>query len=105
MTSENPQRHIKSGFFDRYFSLGTPQGNLAGYKSDPYSYSGAPYLTSGVILPRRDDILLEEGGGGPRAIEKYMRLFNDSQILAAWEKLIGEIIQRRRDCRIRATSY
>lgn len=94
MTSENPQRHIKSGFFDRYFSLGTPQGNLAGYKSDPYSYSGAPYLTSGVILPRRDDILLEEGGGGPRAIEKYMRLFNDSQILAAWEKLIGEIIQR-----------
>ena len=94
MTSENPQRHIKSGFFDRYFSLGTPQGNLAGYKSDPYSYSGAPYLTSGVVLPRRDDILLEEGGGGPRAIEKYMRLFNDSQILAAWEKLIGEIVQR-----------
>lgn len=94
MSSENPQRHIKSGFFDRYFSLGVSQGNLAGYKSDPYSYSGAPYLTSGVILPRRDDILLEEGGGGPRAIEKYMRLFNDSQILAAWEKLIGEIVQR-----------
>ncbi len=94
MSSENPQRHIKSGFFDRYFSLGVAQGNLAGYKSDPYSYSGAPYLTSGVILPRRDDILLEEGGGGPRAVEKYMRLFNDSQILAAWEKLIGEIIQR-----------
>ena len=94
MSSENPQRHIKSGFFDRYFSLGVSQGNLAGYKSDPYSYSGAPYLTSGVVLPRRDDILLEEGGGGPRAIEKYMRLFNDSQILAAWEKLIGEIIQR-----------
>lgn len=94
MTSENPQRHIKSGFFDRYFSLGVSQGNLAGYKSDPYSYNGAPYLHSGVILPRRDDILLEEGGGGPRAIEKYMRLFNDSQILAAWEKLIGEIVQR-----------
>jgi phage gp29-like protein len=93
MTS-NPKRHIKAGFFDRYFSLGVSQGNLAGYKSDPYSYSGAPYLTSGVILPRRDDILLEEGGGGPRAIEKYMRLFNDSQILAAWEKLIGEIVQR-----------
>lgn len=94
MSSENSRRHIKSGFFDRYFSLGVSQGNLAGYKSDPYSYSGAPYLTSGVILPRRDDILLEEGGGGPRAIEKYMRLFNDSQILAAWEKLIGEIVQR-----------
>lgn len=94
MTSENPQRHVKSGFFDRYFSLGVSQGNLAGYKSDPYSYSGAPYLTSGVILPRRDDILLEEGGGGPRAVEKYMRLFNDSQILAAWEKLIGEVVQR-----------
>lgn len=94
MTSKDPKRHIKAGFFDRYFSLGVSQGNLAGYKSDPYSYSGAPYLTSGVILPRRDDILLEEGGGGPRAIEKYMRLFNDSQILAAWEKLIGEIVQR-----------
>lgn len=94
MTSENPQRHIKAGFFDRYFSLGVSQGNLAGYKSDPYSYSGGAYLSSGTILPRRDDILLEEGGGGPRAVEKYMRLFNDSQILAAWEKLIGEIVQR-----------
>lgn len=94
MATENSQRHIKSGFFDRYFSVGVNQGNLAGYKSDPYSYSGAPYLHSGVILPRRDDILLEEGGGGPRAIEKYMRLFNDSQVLAAWEKLIGEIVQR-----------
>lgn len=85
----------RTGYFDRYFSLGVSQGKLGGYKSDPYSYSGLPYLTAGVILPRRDDILLEEGGGGPRAIENYMRLFNDSQIIAAWEKLTGEIIQRK----------
>jgi phage gp29-like protein len=87
-------KSVRTGFFDRYFSLGVSQGNLAGYKSDPYSYSSTPFQHGGVILPRRDDILLEEGGGGPRAIEKYMRLFNDSQILAAWEKLIGEIVQR-----------
>jgi phage gp29-like protein len=85
----------RTGYFDRYFSLGVSQGKLGGYKSDPYSYSGLPYLTAGVILPRRDDILLEEGGGGPRAIENYMRLFNDSQIIAAWEKLTGEIVQRK----------
>lgn len=89
------QKSIRTGYFDRYFSLGVSQGKLAGYKSDPYSYSGLPYLTAGVILPRRDDILLEEGGGGPRAIENYMRLFNDSQIIAAWEKITGEIIQRK----------
>lgn len=86
---------IKTGFFDRYFSLGVSQGGLAGHKADPYSYSGLPSLTAGVVLPRRDDILLEEAGGGPRAIEQYMRLFNDSQTLAAWEKLVGEIIQRK----------
>lgn len=91
----SPQKSIRTGYFDRYFSLGVSQGKLAGYKSDPYSYSGLPYLTAGVILPRRDDVLLEEGGGGPRAIESYMRLFNDSQIIAAWEKLVGEIIQRK----------
>lgn len=95
-TEERPtQKSIRTGYFDRYFSLGVSQGKLAGYKSDPYSYSGLPYLTAGVILPRRDDILLEEGGGGPRAIENYMRLFNDSQIIAAWEKLTGEIVQRK----------
>jgi phage gp29-like protein len=86
---------IKTGFFDRYFSLGVSQGGLAGHKADPYSYSGLPSLTAGVVLPRRDDILLEEAGGGARAIEQYMRLFNDSQTLAAWEKLVGEIIQRK----------
>lgn len=86
---------IKTGFFDRYFALGVSQGSLAGHKADPYSYSGLPSLTAGVVLPRRDDILLEEAGGGPRAIEQYMRLFNDSQTLAAWEKLVGEIIQRK----------
>jgi phage gp29-like protein len=92
---ERSELKIKTGFFDRYFSLGVSQGSLAGHKADPYSYSGLPSLTAGVVLPRRDDILLEEAGGGPRAIEQYMRLFNDSQTLAAWEKLVGEIIQRK----------
>lgn len=88
-------KQIKTGYFDRYFSLGVAQGSLAGYKADPYAFTATPYLNSGTILPRRDDILIEEGGGGPRAIEKYMRLFNDSHIIAAWEKITGEIIQRK----------
>jgi phage gp29-like protein len=85
----------KTGYYDRYFGLGVGQGGLAGYKADPYAFSGNGYVTGGTILPRRDDILIEEGGGGPRAIEKYMRLFNDSHIISAWEKLTGEIIQRK----------
>ena len=85
----------KTGYYDRYFGLGVGQGGLAGYKADPYAFAGNGYLTGGTILPRRDDILIEEGGGGPRAIEKYMRLFNDSQIISAWEKLTGEIVQRK----------
>ena len=85
----------KTGHFDRYFRLGIAQGNLSGYKGDPYAYVGNSISSSGIILPRRDDILIEEGGGGPRAIEKYMRLFNDSHIISAWEKLTGEIIQRK----------
>jgi phage gp29-like protein len=88
-------KQVKVGYFDRYFSLGVSQGSLAGYKADPYAFTATPYLNSGTILPRRDDILIEEGGGGPRAIEKYMRLFNDSHIIAAWEKLTGEIVQRK----------
>jgi phage gp29-like protein len=95
--AENRQKakQIRTGYYDRYFSLGVAQGSLAGYKADPYAFTGTPYLNSGTILPRRDDILIEEGGGGPRAIEKYMRLFNDSHIIAAWEKITGEIIQRK----------
>ena len=85
----------KTGYYDRYFSLGIGQGGLAGYKADPYAFAGNGYITGGTILPRRDDILIEEGGGGPRAIEKYMRLFNDSHVISAWEKLTGEIIQRK----------
>lgn len=88
-------KQIKTGYFDRYFSLGVAQGGLAGYKADPYAFTATPYLNSGTILPRRDDILIEEGGGGPRAVEKYMRLFNDSHIIAAWEKITGEIVQRK----------
>jgi phage gp29-like protein len=88
-------KQVKVGYFDRYFSLGVGQGSLAGFKADPYAFTSTPYSSSGTVLPRRDDILIEEGGGGPRAIEKYMRLFNDSQIIAAWEKLTGEIIQRK----------
>jgi len=95
MAETRPISKPKTGHFDRYFNLGVGQGNLSGYKGDPYAYVGNSYSASGLILPRRDDILIEEGGGGPRAIEKYMRLFNDSHIISAWEKLTGEIIQRK----------
>jgi phage gp29-like protein len=96
MTEENkaPKRLVKTGYNDRLYSLGTNQGALAGYKSDPYTWGGLPTVLTGAILPRRDDILIEEAGGGPRAIEHYTRLFNDSAVMSAWEKLVGEIIQR-----------
>jgi len=77
------------------YGLGVNQGSLAGYKSDPYTWGGLPSAIAGTILPRRDDILIEEGGGGARAIEHYARLFNDNAVISAWEKLVGEIIQRK----------
>lgn len=85
----------RTGYYDRYFKLGVAQGSLAGYKADPYMFSGLGAYGSGGFLPRRDDILIEEGGGGPRSIEKYMRLFNDSHVISAWEKITGEIVQRK----------
>ncbi len=97
MPEENnaQKRVVKTGYNDRLYSLGISQGNLAGYKSDPYTWGGLPTVLTGAILPRRDDILIEEAGGGPRAIEHYTRLFNDSAVISAWEKLVGEIVQRK----------
>ena len=92
--SAETKRVVKTGYNDRLYSLGVNQGQLAGYKGDPYTWGGLPTVLTGAILPRRDDILIEEGGGGPRAIEQYTRLFNDSAVISAWEKLVGEIIQR-----------
>jgi Mu-like prophage protein gp29 len=96
MSEDNnaPKRIVKTGYNDRLYSLGVSQGQLGGYKSDPYTWGGLPTVLTGAILPRRDDILIEEAGGGPRAIEHYTRLFNDSAVMSAWEKLVGEIIQR-----------
>lgn len=96
MSEDNstPKRFVKTGYNDRLYSLGVSQGQLGGYKSDPYTWGGLPTVLTGAILPRRDDILIEEAGGGPRAIEHYTRLFNDSAVMSAWEKLVGEIIQR-----------
>lgn len=86
---------VRTGYYDRlYTQSGTVQGSLGGYKGDPYLMGAGAYSSDGYILPRRDDILIQEGGGGPRAIEAYMRLFNDSQVLSAWTKLIGEVVQR-----------
>lgn len=94
-TQANTFGRVKSGAFTRLQSLGLNQGNLAGYLADPYNLSGVPFPSGQLILARRDEILLQEGGGGPRAIEKYMRLFFDSQVMSAWEKLVGEIVQRK----------
>lgn len=93
--SDDKKRHIKTGYSDRLYNLGLRQGNIAGHYADPYTWGGLSSALSGIILPRRDDILIEEGGGGPRAIESYTRLFNDSAVISAWEKLVGEIIQRK----------
>ena len=92
--STEPKRVVKTGYNDRLYSLGVNQGMLGGPKGDPYTWGGLSTVLTGAILPRRDDILIEEGGGGPRAIEQYTRLFNDSAVISAWEKLVGEIIQR-----------
>jgi len=89
------KRVVKTGYSDRLYNLGLRQGNIGGYLSDPYTWGGLPSSIAGTILPRRDDILIEEGGGGPRSIEAYTRLFNDSAVISAWEKLVGEIIQRK----------
>jgi phage gp29-like protein len=89
------KRVVKTGYSDRLINLGLRQGNVGGFLSDPYTWGGLPTVLAGTILPRRDDILIEEGGGGPRAIESYTRLFNDSAVISAWEKLVGEIIQRK----------
>lgn len=96
MSEDNstPKRIVKTGYNDRLYTMGVSQGQLGGYKSDPYTWGGLPTVLTGAILPRRDDILIEEAGGGPRAIEHYTRLFNDSAVMSAWEKLVGEIIQR-----------
>lgn len=91
---ENSKPSVRTGFFDRYAAQSLHQGDLGGYRGDPYS-AGVAYYAGYGILPRRDDILITEGGGGPRAIEYYMRLFNDSQVIGAYHKLIGEIIQRK----------
>lgn len=89
------KKYVKTGFYDRYTSSGLVQGELAGYNKDPYNGGLSTYISSGgFILPRRDDILLQEGGGGARSIEAYMRLFNDSQVISAYNKIIGEIVQR-----------
>ena len=92
--SAETKRVVKTGYNDRLYSLGVNQGMLGGPKGDPYTWGGLSTVLTGAILPRRDDILIEEGGGGPRAIEQYTRLFNDSAVISAWEKLVGEIIQR-----------
>jgi phage gp29-like protein len=93
--SDSPKRVVKTGYNDRLYGLGLSQGQLAGLRGDPYTFGGLPSAIAGTILPRRDDILIEEGGGGPRAIEHYTRLFNDSAVISAWEKLVSEITQRK----------
>jgi phage gp29-like protein len=93
--SATPKRVVKTGYNDRLYNSGLRQGGIGGHLADPYTWGGLPSSIAGTILPRRDDILIEEGGGGPRSIESYTRLFNDSAVISAWEKLVGEIIQRK----------
>jgi len=89
------KRIVKTGYNDRLYNLGLRQGSLAGYVGDPYQFNGVPTVSGYTILTRRDDILITEGGAGPRAVEHYIRLFNDSAVISAWEKLVGEIIARK----------
>lgn len=88
------KRIVRTGYNDRLYGLGLSQGQLAGYIGDPYQFSGVPTVAGNTLLTRRDDILVTEGGGGPRAVEQYARLLNDSTVYAAFTKLTDEIIQR-----------
>jgi len=88
------KRIVRTGYNDRLYGLGLSQGQLAGYVGDPYQFSGVPTVAGNTLLTRRDDILTTEGGGGPRAVEQYTRLFNDGQVLSAFDKFADEIIQR-----------
>jgi phage gp29-like protein len=88
------KRIVRTGYNDRLYGLGLSQGQLAGYIGDPYQFSGVPTVAGNTLLARRDDILVTEGGGGPRAVEQYARLLNDSTVYAAFTKLTDEIIQR-----------
>ncbi|NDC89601.1 MAG: DUF935 family protein [Bacteroidetes bacterium] len=92
--STEKKRIIRTGYNDRLYRMGLNQGNLAGYVNDPYNFSSTPTVAGNTIISRRDDILITEGGGGPRAIEQFTRLFNDSTVYSAFTKLADEIIQR-----------
>jgi len=85
--SSNKKRIIRTGYNDRLYGLGLRQGELAGYVSDPYNFSSTPTVSGNTVISRRDDILITEGGGSARAIEQYTRLFNDAQVLSAFDKL------------------
>jgi phage gp29-like protein len=88
------KRLVKTGYNDRLYGMSLSQGNLSGYINDPYNFSSTPIVAGNTVIARRDDILITEGGGGPRAIEQYTRLFNDGQVLSAFDKFADEIIQR-----------
>lgn len=88
------KRIVRTGYNDRLYNMGLSQGNLAGYVNDPYNFSSTPTVAGNTVISRRDDILITEGGGGPRAIEQYARLLNDSTVYSAFTKLADEIIQR-----------
>jgi phage gp29-like protein len=97
MADDNATRKkltVKTGYNDRLYNLGLSQGNLGGYLQDPYNFSSTPTVAGNTWIARRDEVLLTEGGGGPRAIELFTKLFNDGQVLSAFDKFVDEIIQR-----------
>lgn len=91
-------KSIRTGRFDEYsMRQGLSQGNLGGLLQDPYRvgsyYSGGNSYSTG-ILSRRDDILIQEGSGGSRSVELYIKLLNDSHVQSAFDKFSSEITQR-----------
>lgn len=69
------------------------RGELASVGTDPYNANGV-FLTGRAILDRNDQLLITQGGGGPRAIELYNDLLLDPVVLGAFEKITTEIVQR-----------
>lgn len=69
------------------------QGELGGISQNPYGAQNYLYTNRGVIT-RQDTLLQTQAGGGPREIELYSDLINDSVVFAALEKISSEILQR-----------
>lgn len=66
---------------------------IASVGNDPYSYNLTPAWGK-TRLARKDRFLVETGGNSSEALDLYLDLATDSQVFAAWDRQMSEIISR-----------